>query len=57
MAADLLGLFHSPMELTVHSLWDSRAGILAGKVAKETQGAYQKGARFYVYQPVWSPTI
>ena len=48
-AADLLGLVHSPMELMVHGLWDSRAGILAGKVAKETQGAYRKKARFYVF--------
>ena len=48
MAADLLGLFHSPMELMVHGLWDSRAGILAGKIAKEAQGAYWKGARFFV---------
>ena len=49
-AVDLLGLFHCPMELMVHGLWDSRAGILAGKVAKEAQGAYRKGARFYVLQ-------
>ena len=27
-AADILGLFHSPMELMVHGLWDSRAGIV-----------------------------
>ena len=40
----------------VHGLWDSRAGILAGKVAKESQGAYRKGARFYVLQS-GHPTI
>ena len=51
-AADLLGLFHNSMELMVHGLWDSRSGILAGKIAKETQGAYQKGARFHVF--VWT---
>ena len=33
-AEDLLGLFRGPMELMVHSLWDSRAAILSGKVAK-----------------------
>ena len=55
-AADLLGLFHGPMELMVHGLWDSRAGILAGKVVKEAQGAYRKGARFYVLQS-GPPTI
>ena len=55
-ATDLLSLFHGPMELMVHGLWDSRAGILAGKVAKESQGAYRKGARFYVLQS-GPPTI
>ena len=36
--ADILGLFHSPIELMVHGIWDSRAGILAAKMAKESQG-------------------
>ena len=54
-AADLLGLFHCPMELMVHGLWDSRAGNLAGKVVKEDQGAYRKGARFYALQSAPPP--
>ena len=49
-AADILGLLHSPMELIVHGLWDSRAGILAGKSSKKTKGAYKNGARYYVLQ-------
>ena len=48
-AADLLGLFHSPIKLMVHGLWDSRARILAGEIANETQGAYRKGTRFDVF--------
>ena len=35
----LLGLFHGPMELMIHSLWDSRAVILSGNAAEENQGA------------------
>ena len=37
-AEDLLGLFHSPRELMVHSQWDNRSAILSGKVAKENLG-------------------
>ena len=41
-AADILGLLHSPMELMVHALWDSRACILAGKSSQETQSIQER---------------